>query len=740
MGQAALATLALLAGILWSPQAPPRALALLALLPLLAAMRWSTLRPLALAATVAAFGLLRLDAALAARSGIGEDAAARDLIGRVVSPPAREQRRLRFEFDVEQGALSGRRLQLVWYGSAEVRAGERWELTVRLRRPRAALNPGGQDLEAHWLTTGIDGLGTVRTGQRLAPAAPGIAAARQALIAQVAAACAGRGDACGVVAGLAVGQTRAISAETWRVLRRTGTVHLVAISGLHVTLLGALVAWLVAGAAARWAWLTRRLPAALVGGWVGVAVATGYALLAGFSVPTRRTLIMLIVCMLARSLRRRIEPHSVLAAALLAVLAFDPFAVLAAGFWLSFVGVALLMIAAADARPLRALLQAQWATSLGLAPVLLALFGSIPAAGPLANLVAIPLFNLVLLPLVLAGCVLAPWSPATAATAFDACAAAFDLLFPLLAALGEALPPLARHGPGGPALVLAALGIGWLLAPRGLPGRALAPLLLLPLLLARPPALAPGAVELVVLDVGHGLATVVRTREHALVYDTGPSGFGTDAGEWALIPALAALGVGPDRVVISHADADHAGGAATLAREHREAAWYVGDRAWFGRACRAGQRWRWDGVDFELLHPQSVADDGSENDRSCVLKVSGPGGRVLLPGDLEAEGERRLLAAGVDLRAEVLVAPHHGSASSSTPAFVAAVAPLEVLYSVGHRNRWGFPRAEVVARYRAVGARQWQTGRDGALTVRFDAGRPPQVSGRRAAPRVWREP
>jgi competence protein ComEC len=278
------------------------------------------------------------------------------------------------------------------------------------------------------------------------------------------------------------------------------------------------------------------------------------------------------------------------------------------------------------------------------------------------------------------------------------------------------------------------------LAPRGLPGRALAPLLLLPLLLPRPPALAPGEVELVVLDVGHGLATVLRTREHALVYDAGPAGFDSDAAAWAVIPALAALGVDPDRVVISHADADHAGGAATLAREHRDAAWSVGDGAWFGPACRAGQRWRWDGVDFQMLHPRGAVDAASENDRSCVLKVSAPGGRLLLPGDLEAEGERLLLESGADLRAEVLVAPHHGSASSSTAAFVAAVAPREVLFSAGHRNRWGFPRAEVVARYRAVGARQWQTGRDGALTVRFEAGRPPQVSGQRAAARSWRDP
>lgn len=741
MGKAALVTLALLAGILWSPSAPPRVAALLALLPLCGALRWPALRPLACAAAIAAAGLLRLDAALAARIAPADDGAVQTVSGRIAGPPQQDSRRQRFDFEVEAGELAGRRLQVSWYEPRELRAGERWELTLKLRRPRAALNPGGNDLEAHWLATGIAGLGTVRTGTRLTAAAPGIPAARGALVERIGSACGARGDACGVVAGLAVGQTRAISTSTWRALRRTGTVHLVAISGLHVTLLGALVAWLVSAAAARWSWLAQRIPAALVGGWVGVAVAGGYAALAGFSVPTRRTLIMLVVCMLARSLRRPVDPQTVLAAAILVVLAADPFALLAAGFWLSFVAVALLMYAADEPRPLPALLRAQWVTSLGLAPLLLVLFGSVPLAGPIANLIAIPVFNLVLLPAVLAGCVLAPISPTLSAAAFDGCAAAFELLLPLLAGLGEALPPLTAQGGGVLAAGFAVAGTIWMLAPRGVPARALGVLLLLPLALHRPPLLAEGAIELTVLDVGHGLATVLRTRRHTLVYDAGPGAGGSDAGEWAVLPALLARGVEPDRVVISHADDDHAGGALTLAREHPDAGWIVGAGAWFGSLCRSGHRWRWDGVEFELLHPPVAAMTGaSENDRSCVLRVSGPGGRLLLPGDLEVAGEQRLVDSGADLRADVLVTPHHGSASSSSVGFVAAVAPRVVLHSAGYRNRWGFPRAEVMARYEALGAQQWVTGRDGALTVLLQPGRPPAVSAARATRRSWREP
>lgn len=740
MIRAALLSLVLLAAMLVAPGPPARSLALLALLPLGAALRWPRLRPCALAGVVAAAGLLQLHAALDARVAPADEGAVRELEGRVAAPPQVEPQRLRFEFEVEHGAYAGRRFQLAWYGGRAVAAGERWALAVKLRRPRAALNPGGSDLEAHWLASGIAGLGTVRAGRRLEAAGSGIAAARGALVAHIDAACGARGDACGVVAGLAVGQTRAISSETWRLLRRTGTVHLVAISGLHVTLLGALAAWCVGALVARWAWCTRRLPASLVGGWCGVAVAGGYALLAGFSVPTRRTLIMLVVWMLARSLRRPSAPAAVLAAALLVVLATDPTALLAPGFWLSFVGVALLMYAADDPQPLRALLRAQWATSLGLAPVLLALFGSVPLAGPFANLIAIPVFNLVLLPLVLAGCVLVPVAPALAAAAFDACAAGFEQLTPVLIALGEALPPVDQAGVGAPALALACGAALWLLGPRGLPGKPVALLLLLPIALARPPPLAPGAVEVRVLDVGQGLAVLVRTRTHALVYDAGPSSADSDAGAWAVVPALAALGVGPDRVLISHADADHAGGAATLAREHPAAGWRVGDGAWFGPPCRAGEAWRWDGVEFELLHPARDHAGGSENDRSCVLKVSGPGGRVLLPGDVEAAAEAELVARGADLRAEVLVAPHHGSASSSSAAFVAAVAPSVVVHAAGHRNRWGFPRREVVARYQDAGARQWVTGRDGAVTVLLQPGKPPSVHAAREERRAWRDP
>jgi competence protein ComEC len=737
MGKVALASLLVVIAVAFAPDGAPRASALLALPFLLLAARRPAWRGAAVVALCGAAAVLQVDQRLTERVPASLDGATLELAARVVTLPDRTPRRVRFEAEVEDGPLAGRRLAVAWYSVATPpRAGERWRLRVQVRRPRAHLNPGAVDLEAAWFERGIDGLATVREGRRLAAAAPGVLAARAALVERIDAACGERAAACGVVGGLAVGRTAGIDDATWRALRRTGTVHLVAISGLHVTLLGSLAALLAFAAARRSAWLVARLPAQVVAAAVGWTVAAGYALLAGASLPARRTVLMLAVVAAAALLRRPAPARQVLAAALLAVLMLDPLAVLAPGFWLSFAGVALLIACVGDAGPLRGALRAQLVASAGLAPILLAAFGTVPLVAPLANLVAIPAFNLLLVPLALAGCVLTPLAPELADACFRLCARAAEAGLPALAALGEMTPELVRGPAGALALASAALGTAWLLAPRGVPGRALGAVLWLPLLLA-PPRLAPGEFDARVLDVGHGLAVVVTTREHTLLYDAGPGGLDGDAAGWAIEPTLAALGRRPDLIVVSHDDRDHAGGMARLARAYPEARWRVGPGL-DGPPCRAGQRWRWDGVLFELLHPVAAGPTG--NDGSCVLRIAAPSGALLLPGDVEAEGESELLARGAALRADALVAPHHGSATSSGPAFVAAVAPRLVVHPAGWRNRWGFPRPEVVARYRALGARQLETGRDGAVDLRFRHGHAPQASRARDERRAWREP
>jgi len=737
MGKVALASLATIIAIAFAPQALPVASALVAVPILLIALHRPAWRASATVAAIGALAVLQVDARLAARVPPAHDGATLELALRVDSLPDADARRTRFEAVVEDGPLAGRRLAVAWYAApARPAAGERWWVRALVRRPRAHLNPGAADLEALWFERGIDGLATVREGRRLATAAPGVLAARAAVVAAVESACGDRPTACGVVGGLTVGRAAGIDDGAWRAFRRTGTVHLVAISGLHVTLLGTIAALIAFALARRSARLTAWVPAQAVAAATGLMVAAGYALLAGASLPSRRTVLMLAVVATAVWLRRPAPARRVLAAALLAVLVTDPLAVLAPGFWLSFLGVALLVAAVDDGGWLRNAVRAQLVASLGLAPVLLAAFGAVPLVAPLANLVAIPAFNLALVPLALAGCVLLPWAPGLADGCFALCARLVDLGLPVLAALGEASPELARGPASVLAMAAACVGTLWLLAPRGVPGRALGAVLWLPLLCA-PPRLAPGEFDARVLDVGHGLAVVVTTREHTLLYDTGPGGLDGDAAGWAIGPTLTVLGRRPDLIVVSHADRDHSGGVARLTREQPDARWRVG-AGLDGVPCRAGQRWRWDGIDFELLHPPVAGAPG--NDGSCVLRISAPSGVLLLTGDVEADGERELLASGASLRADALVAPHHGSASSSSAALVAAVRPTLVVHSAGWRNRWGFPRAEIVARYRAVGARQSVTGRDGAVDLEFRLGRAPRAIPARRERRVWREP
>jgi competence protein ComEC len=739
MGRIAAFALLAVVLVLSAPVAPPRAAALVALASLLAALRAPRWRSAALVATLAALALLRLDAALAARVPPALVGVPLEAGVRVVSLPVVDPHRRRFEVEVEDGPLAGRRLLVHWYDAdASPAAGERWRLTLRARRPRGALNPGALDLERVRLVAGIDGTALVEGGARLAAAEPGVLALRAALAARIGRGCGARPEGCAIVAGLAVGHGAGLAPTTWRALRRTGTVHLVAISGLHVTLLGLLAAWSMARAVRRIPRLVARVPASVVGGWCGLAVAAAYAQLAGGGVPAERTVLMLAVLVAARSLRRPPGGASVVGSALLAVLVVDPLAVLAPGFWLSFGGVVVIGFAASAPDALRRLLAEQGAITVGLAPLLVVAFGRLPLAAPLANLIAVPFFNLLLLPTILASCVLAGVAPRIADQGFAFAAEMLERALPVLDGLGSWLPELAPAAAPA-ALAAAALGSLLLLAPRGVPGRWLGLVLWAPALVPAAPSLAPGEVELVVLDVGHGLAALVRTRSHLLVYDAGPAGPGSDAGRWAVVPAIDASGLRPDAVVISHGDRDHAGGAATLASEYPAARWWVGEGAVPGAACQRGVAWRWDGVGFRFLGPPP-GGEVEGNDGSCVLQVSAAGGAILLPGDVEASGEEALLASGAPLAARVLVAPHHGSASSSSAAFVAAVGPSLVVHPAAHAGRWRFPRPEVVARYQALGARQLVTGRSGAVRVRLHADGTMAVAAAREVRRAWREP
>lgn len=660
------------------------------------------------------------------------------LHGRVISLPDHGPGGTRFRFRVDDdpampGELRGRDLALGWYdgfrGAADDRrrtlqAGERWSLSVRARPPRGRVNPGGFDAEGYALRQRVAGSGYVREPAQAHPLAEpsGLPAWRERMADAIARAV--KGDGRRFVQALALGDTRGLSQADWDDLRALGVTHLVAISGFHVGVVAGVAAVLAGG-------LWRCLP--MVGLYVprpmgaaaaAVAGAALYAAAAGFALPTVRTVLMIAVVAAARCSRRRATVAQSLSLAALAMLVFDPLAVLAPGFWLSFAGVLWLIwcLPGRETSWLRGFLGAQGVATVALLPLTVALFGQASRAGPLVNLVAIPWWTMVVVPLALLGTALEALLEGAGRWPWQLAAWCFEASWWLFghAARSELslwwLPQANRW-----ALISAVFGVFWLLLPRGSGGRVPALLLCLPLLWPARHGPGEGEVELLVMDVGQGLAVAVRTRRHTLLYDTGPGADdGFDAGERIVVPTLRALGQGRlDRIMISHDHRDHTGGLRGVRRSFPGATLQAPPGALRGRAvaCHAGQSWQWDGVTFRVLHPPPDTPQ-STNDSSCVLRIETGQGAVLLAGDIEKRSEALLVQhAGALLAAEAVVVPHHGSASSSTPAWVAAVAPRLAIVSAGHRNRFGHPRAEVVARWQAVGAEVLNTSESGAVRV-----------------------
>jgi competence protein ComEC len=683
-----------------------------------------------------------------------------EVAGVVSGLPAASERSLRFEFQPESAPVPlPQKVLLAWYrgpaGEAppDLQPGERWRLTLRLKRPHGPLNPHGFDYEA-WLTErGIGATGYVRaaTSARRSGVrdslADRIAQARAAVRARFREVL-GETPAAGILAALAVGEQRAIANEEWRLFSRTGVTHLMSISGLHVTLVSGLAAWLVAALWRRVPRLALALPARKSGAAAAIAAALAYTLLAGFAVPAQRTFYMVSVVALALWSGRIASPARTLALALAVVCALDPWAVLQPGFWLSFGAVALIFHVGAgwtQAEPRwRQWLRVQWAITVGLAPAALFLFAQVSVSGPLANALAIPLVSAVITPLALAAAVLpvdallvvAQWLVHWLLAYLEWCAS-------LPAALWQ------QHVPPLWATLVALAGVAWLLLPRGFPWRGCGLALMLPAVGLPAPAPRTGEAWVTTFDVGQGLAVLVRTARHALLYDAGPAYGDTDSGERIVAPALRALGVARlDALVLTHDDGDHTGGARSLLEGFEVDALLhsLGARhallalARAPRRCLRGTGWGWDGVRFELLHPAPGRAARRRNDESCVLKVSAGGGAaMLLTGDIERATELALARDGA-VRAIALLAPHHGSRSSSSAPFLAAVRARLVVASAGYRNRFGHPAAEVQARYAAAGARLLRTDRDGAVSMRLGAHGATALTERARRARYWHVP
>jgi competence protein ComEC len=694
--------------------------------------------------------------------------------GLVAGLPQRNERGTRFAFEIENPGRDPQALpaliSLAWYGdrgagdAAEapvVVAGERWRFTVRLKRPRGLANPHTFDFESWALERGLRATGYVRAQpapERLAARVDGWPytlhrwrdEVRAAMLEHL-----GEARLRGVLVALAIGDQDAISQADWDVFWRTGVGHLMSISGLHITMLAAL-----GYAIAYFAWvrvppLVLRLPARKAAVVAGVVVALAYTLMTGYAVPAQRTLAMLTtvaVCVLGD---RHGSPSRVLAAAALVVLAVDPWAVLAPGFWLSFGAVASIFYAMSlrtgHAGKLQGAVVEQLTVTIAMVPMLVALFQQLSLVAPLANAFAIPLVSLVVVPLTLAGAFLPlPFLLDAAHGLMSAIMAALEWLAALPLAMLES------HEPAAWTVACAVAGCAWLLAPRGVPMRTCGAIWVVPLFAVLPPRPAPGAAWIDVLDVGNGLAVVVRTCCHAFAYDAGPRwNADSDSGGRIMVPFLRGEGIAHlDGLVVSHADEDHSGGAASVA-ESREPPWMLSplppehelhemvDRS---IRCEAGQSWRWDGVDFRVLHPDAAiyGETGGrprkENDRGCVVKVSTSAHTMLLGADVEARGEAEMLKRDASaLSSEVLLVPHHGSRTSSTPAYLAAVDPRVAIFSVGYLNRFRHPNAMVVERYRARGVEMRRTDAEGALRVELPAleGEAVKVSGQQEACRYW---
>ncbi len=680
------------------------------------------------------------------------------LQGTIIELPVHEVRSTRFLLhvdatDQQPEALRGKTVRLRWYDDdlaarQPLQAGTRWSLLVRLRAPRGLRNPGGADAEKHALAARLAAVGSVQKPQfarRLSPP-EGIDAWREAMSGTIAAAVPAGSSR--YIRALALGDTRFLQAQDWSRLRAAGLTHLIAISGFHVGLVAGFTALLSGVLGWGIPALNRRFPRPFVAGAGAIVGAFAYAVITGMSVPTLRTAVMIAVLVLARWLRRRQRMVDTLALGCIVLIILDPLSVLGAGFWLSFAGVAWLLWCLPEVGQrsvrgmLHGLLAAQWVASLGLLPLTVLLFGQASFAGLVANLLAVPWWSLVVIPLSLLGVLAESVNTGFGQGFWRLAAWCFDALWPFLTWVADSplalfwLPEASWY-----ALPLAMLSAIYLLLPRGLPGRWLACLLWLPLLYPMRELPAQGEAELHLIDVGQGLSVLLRTKTHALLYDMGPAiADGYDAGERAVVPALLALGVRHlDKAIISHADHDHAGGWPAVASVfptdqvlHPE-----GSPLHLGQACQAGQRWQWDGVTFRVLHPS----DGFPymgNETSCVIRIETAHGSALLTGDIGHYVERKLLReAPMWVRNDVVVVGHHGSAGSSDTDFVAATQARLALLSSGADNRFQHPRAEVVQRWCDAGAEILDTARSGALRVWISADGLHVRERRRVHPRIW---
>jgi competence protein ComEC len=678
--------------------------------------------------------------ALQSRVALQHAAEERELSGRVDGLPLRTRlgggpdaiERVRFDVIVEPDGASGqgpRRLRLTWHSAdtAVLQPGTALQLRVRLQPIWGQINQAGFDVERHALANRVDGRGSVLQLQVLAQGS-GRDWWRERLSRRLSGQLEGRQVASALVPALVVGDRRNIEPHHWDTLQATGTAHLMAISGLHITLVAGLVwwagRWLLAGLFSAGAGLRVAADLALL---PAMLAACGYAALAGFALPTQRALLMTLCLMLAWALRVRWPLQTVLLSIWLLVAILDPLALLDNSFWLSFGAVALLALlhSAGGAGVWRA----QVALTLVFGALAASLFGVWSLAALPANLLFVPLYSFLVVPLALLGALMPGASALLVWSAW-----LMEWSWPLLEYL-QRLPGLPL--PDALAAVLVSLLILRCLLP-ALPGPIWVwGVCLLPWLWPAPGPLPHGQVQLTAFDVGQGQLLALRTRHHLVLFDVGPGWQEGDAASRTLMPWLSRHRVQPDLVFVSHSHLDHAGGLDSLLARHAVAALYAGEpeRTPASRPCLRGQAWQFDGVDITVLWPLPDLPLRHSNNRSCVVRVVADNQTILLTGDIGRDVEHWLVRHD-DVRADVLQMPHHGSATSSSHSFVRAVSPDWAFASAGHNNRFAHPAQNIMDRYRELGIPVLVTGQSGMLVFDGDHQEPARL--RRDRPFPWR--
>jgi competence protein ComEC len=683
-------------------------------------------------------------------------------VGRIADFPDARAGPLRFILETDGTGRVPARVRLTWYDApSKPRIGETWELEVRLRRPRGFSNPLRFDYERWLFRQRIGATGYVVNGEgnarKSAITVDRLSAVRQHMADRMTSLL-GHNDATAVLLAVTVGATHEISSEQWDRYAATGTSHVMAISGMNIAMAagGAYVlAWCCLAPFYRSANLRDAAAA------VAAVVAVVYAEISGFAIPSRRAMLMACLATAAYLMRRQLFPQRFLAASALFVLVTDPLAVLAPGFQLSFAAVAILLWTAhqhyaGPAWPrVPPLIRAAWSLSalqlsllFGLLPLTAVLFGRAAWLAPPVNLLVLPVFDLVTVPAGLLGLVLdGPLQPA-GDSLLRLAWQSVRLLLAVISRVAEwSFAQTWLAAIAGATCFVAWLPAIWTILPPGFPGRRLALIATLALVLQKPPPPAPGCLAMSVLDVGQGLAISLATERRTLVYDTGPSfRSGSDTGALVVVPFLRSLGARRvDMLIVSHADTDHAGGVGSLLEHFPAVEVFAGEPVrTIGQRqvhCRMGQAWLWDGVRFAFLNPADYAL-AKGNDASCVLEIAVGEHRLLLTGDIELPLENFLLRNAKLTAADIVVVPHHGSRTSSGPGFVDRLRPALAIVSAGHDNRWGLPKADVVARWQTAGARVLNTATSGAITLRLCSGPEPIVvdEHRVRHRRYWKEP